>query len=169
MILSATGHRPEKLGFEYDLAGPYFDYIREEFRKIIIERKPDKCISGMALGTDQLFALVSIEMQIPVIAAIPFTGQESVWPQKSKDLYHEILSNPLVEEFVVFEGDYQPWKMLKRNCWMVDNSDAVAAVWDGCKGGGTYHCVEYARSKDKEIIYINPEGWRPVVDPLTLF
>jgi len=169
MILSATGHRPQKIGNEFDLVGPYSDYIKEEFRKIILERKPDKCISGMALGVDQLFSLVAIELQVPVIAAVPFKGQESIWPQKSKDLYNEILSNPLVEEYVVYKGGYQPWKMLKRNCWMVDNSDVVAAVWDNCKGGGTYHCVEYARSKDKEIIYIDPEGWRPRTKDLTLF
>ena len=169
MILAATGHRCSKLGFEYGLIGPYSDYIRQEFRKIILDRKPDKCISGMALGADQLFALVAIELGVPVTAAVPFKGQESIWPKKSKDLYYEILGNSLVDEYVVYEGDYQPWKMLKRNCWMVDNSDVIAAVWNNCKGGGTYHCVEYARSKDKELIYINPEGWRPVVEDLTLF
>ena len=169
MDLSVTGHRPQKIGKEFDLIGPYSDYIREEFKRILLDRKPDKGISGMALGVDQLFALSCIELNIPVIAAVPFKGQESIWPKKSKKLYYEILNNTLVEEFVVFEGGYQPWKMLKRNCWMVDNSDVTVAVWNNCKGGGTYHCVEYARSKDKEVIYINPDGWRPVVEDLTLF
>ena len=43
-----------------------------------------------------------------------------------------------------------------RNRWMVDNSDLVLAVFDGKKEGGTWNCVKYAKSKNKEIVVIKP-------------
>ncbi len=97
MIIAITGHRPNKLNNEYDLNGPCSSYLREEITKILLSEKPEKIVSGMALGVDTLYALLGIELQIPVIAAVPFIGQESRWPYKSQMLYREILDNPLVE------------------------------------------------------------------------
>ena len=34
-----------------------------------------------------------------------------------------------------------------RNRWMVDNRDALLALWDGVEQGGTWYTVHYARSK----------------------
>ena len=35
---------------------------------------------------------------------------------------------------------------------MVDNSDKVIAYFNGEKKGGTYNCIKYAESLNKEII-----------------
>ena len=37
---------------------------------------------------------------------------------------------------------------------MVNNSDLVIAVWNGSKGG-TNNCIDYAKKKNKDILYIN--------------
>jgi len=47
-------------------------------------------------------------------------------------------------------------KMQKRNEWMVDNCDLLIAVWNEDKSGGTYNCIQYAKSVNKEVIYVNP-------------
>lgn len=156
MIYAATGHRPNKLGNEYDLVGPYSEYIRGELKTILRNMKPEKVISGMALGVDTLWALVALELNIPVIAAIPFEGQERMWPAKSRSLYNLILTDKRVTKHVVCEGGYAAWKMQKRNEWMVDNCDILVAVWDGTFGG-TGNCVAYAKSVDKGILRINPQ------------
>ena len=44
--------------------------------------------------------------------------------------------------------------MQKRNKYMVDQSDLVIAVWDGKKVGGTWNTIKYAKSKEKQVIYI---------------
>jgi uncharacterized phage-like protein YoqJ len=122
-------------------------------------------ISGMALGVDMIFAELSLELNLPLIAAIPFVGQERVWKQHQKDRYYKILENPLVTKHIVCEGGYAPWKMLKRNEWMVDQlssrGDCLAAVWDG-SDGGTGHCAGYATEKNVEIERIDPSTWKKV-------
>lgn len=51
--------------------------------------------------------------------------------------------------------------MQKRNEWMVDNCDILIAVWDKSPGG-TKNCVDYAESKKKQIIYINPKNYEKI-------
>jgi uncharacterized phage-like protein YoqJ len=155
MILSVTGHRPNKLGNEYSLKGPFSNFIRQELRKVIEQEKPDELISGMALGVDMIFALLGIELQIPVIAAIPCVGQESRWPYESQKLYQSILENRIVTPHFVSDKTYTNSCMQDRNIWMIDNCQKLAAVWNGTSGG-TGNAVKYAKSIGREIIRINP-------------
>jgi predicted Rossmann fold nucleotide-binding protein DprA/Smf involved in DNA uptake len=50
---------------------------------------------------------------------------------------------------------YAAWKHQTRNEWMVDNSAAIIAVWDG-KPSGTANTVEYAQKQGKPVLVINP-------------
>jgi uncharacterized phage-like protein YoqJ len=155
MIVSFTGHRPNKLG-GYQIPNPIYTYIIQELNNILLKLKPEKAISGMALGWDQWAAQTCIDLQIPFIAAIPFVGQEKIWPQTSKDIYNALLQKA-VEQVIVCEGGYAAWKMQKRNEWMVDRSNIVIACFDGTNGG-TANCIRYAKEKNKELIIINPQG-----------
>jgi uncharacterized phage-like protein YoqJ len=111
-------------------------------------------ITGMALGVDQWAANIARKMKIPYIAAIPFEGQESKWPKRSQRTYRA-LRKLAMGETIVSPGEYSVEKMQIRNQWMVDNADAVIAVWDGTRGG-TKNCIEYAKSQNKQIYYIDP-------------
>lgn len=113
----------------------------------------------MAIGCDQLFAILAIENDIRLIAAVPFIGQEKIWPESSKLLYREILEHPNTEVVVVSEGGYSPQKMQVRNEWMVDRSDIMIAIWDGTNGG-TGNCVKYIKKCKKELIIINPQNYQ---------
>jgi uncharacterized phage-like protein YoqJ len=155
-IIAVTGHRPDKLSREYDMKGPCSLYVARELRRVLDEEKPDQIVTGMALGVDMIFAGVGIQAGIKVLAAVPFIGQESRWPQSSQDLYRRILDHPLVETHVVFPGGYEKWKLLQRNVWMVDRSNKLIAVWNGDTWGGTYHCLTYAKSQGREVIRIDP-------------
>lgn len=96
----------------------------------------------MALGVDQDFAQISIELAIPFTAALPFIGQEDRWPESSRK-YYEWLLERADDVVVVSPGGYSAAKMQVRNEWMVDNCDHLVAVWDGSEGG-TGNCVRYA-------------------------
>jgi uncharacterized phage-like protein YoqJ len=111
----------------------------------------------MALGFDQDLAYVSIEMAIPFIAAVPFVGQERIWPQEAKDFYNQLLS--VAESIVIVSpGEYSVDKMQARNEWMVDHCSILIACWDGSKGG-TGNCVKYAKEIRREIDLINPKDF----------
>lgn len=117
-------------------------------------------ISGMALGADQLFAkavLLGKDAGFPIrlIAAVPFHGQEGNWPRRSQEHYRLLLERCDRVE-VVSQGGYAPAKMQIRNCWMVDRSQVVLAVWDGSERGGTWNCLTYARQQKRTIVRLNP-------------
>jgi len=153
MIISGTGHRPSKIG-GFIIPNKTFNYICRTAEEILIRESPTKIITGMALGWDTWLAQIAYKLRIPFIAAVPFAGQDSVWPPQSKKLYAELLE--LADDVVVVsEGGYSSRNMQRRNEWMVDHSDKVLAVWDG-SNGGTGNCVAYARSIGREIIRIDP-------------
>jgi len=153
MIVAFTGHRPDKLG-GYKLPNPTYNYVCQEIEKALLELKPKKVISGMALGVDQWAANIACKLNIPFIAAVPFQGQERMWPPASKSIYNKLLGRA-EEVVIVCEGIYSPSKMQIRNEWMVDRCDQLIAIWDGTKGG-TGNCVAYALDLGRPIYRINP-------------
>lgn len=146
MIIAGTGHRPNKLGGYDNNARETLTLIALEWLR---EHKPDKVISGMALGWDQALATAAILRDIPFIAAVPFKGQEEAWPASSRSRYHAILAYA-DEVVIVSEGGYSAKKMQIRNEWMVNKADRILAMWDGTPGG-TGNCIRYARNIGKPI------------------
>ena len=152
MIVAVSGHRPSTLDVDYDeIHEPIFNKLKE----LLKELKPEKAITGMALGTDTYAALACIELNIPFMAAIPFIAQYNVWPDECKRAYYKILDKAS-EIKVISGGSYADWKYQKRNEFMVDNSDLLIAVFDGSEGG-TSNCVDYALKNNKKVIIINPK------------
>lgn len=148
MIISATGHRPSKLGGY----SPDIDNLLLKTAVKSLEGLATNVISGMALGWDMAIAEAAIVLDIPFVAAVPFRGQESRWPKNTQERYFSLLS--LAKDVVyVCEDGYAPWKMQKRNEWLVDNSDLVIALWNGTSGG-TSNCIKYAEKIDKKIINV---------------
>ena len=166
MKIAITGHRPNKLGNDYDLVSPLIlsikKYIVNYIKGGVLHNElmgvtlTPTLITGMALGIDTLFAEIAIENNMPFIAAIPCKNQWSMWPNKSVERYNRILSNPLCTIVNVSDKPYDSVCMQNRNVYMVNNCDILIAVWDGTSGG-TANCVKYAKSINKDIIYINPK------------
>lgn len=153
MIVAFTGHRPNKLG-GYKLPNPTYIHVCRQLEKTLLELKPSEAISGMALGIDQWAVNVCHKLGIPFTAAVPFLGQEKAWPEASQNTYHKLLKLAS-KTVIVCEGGYEAIKMQKRNEWMVDNCNTLIAVWDGTPGG-TGNCINYAKSVNRNTIYIDP-------------
>jgi uncharacterized phage-like protein YoqJ len=156
MTIAVIGHRPDKLGKEYDMRGPTSRKIYNSLDLLVTELRPRKMISGMALGVDMIFANLAINKGIDLVCAVPFEGQEMKWNQNSRKVYNAILRRSK-EVRVICGVGYAPWKMQKRNEWMVNNSDMLIAVWDVTEGG-TWNCVNYAVDKGREIRRIDPKS-----------
>lgn len=139
--LCGTGHRPNKLG-GYSQAVK--DQLRDLARWALLEaqarRGPLKVHSGMAQGWDWALAEACCELELTWVAAVPFVGQEAMWPQVTQREYQKLLG--LASEVVtVSEGGYSAAKMQARNEWMLRHSEAVLALWDGSPGG-TGNCLK---------------------------
>lgn len=157
MILGITGHRPSSLGCGYNIPNLIFNKVYNSIKQKFIELKPEKIISGAAQGVDTWAIMVAKELNIPYIAAVPFDGQDSLWPDSAKEEYNKIL-NSAERVVVVSFGLYSAEKMQIRNRWIVDNSDCLLAVWNGINRGGTYYTVKYAENKPQYSVHkINPK------------
>lgn len=153
MNLTVTGHRPDKLGGYRECK--MHSRVKEAIREALKRLTPDYGITGMAQGVDQWFAEECLALGIPFIAAIPFKGQEKMWPTEAQLRYHELLGKAHAKETICL-GGFAGWKMQKRNEWMVNQSHEVLAVWDG-SSGGTANCVAFAEKLGRPIHRINPK------------
>lgn len=156
-IIAITGHRPNKLGCEYDYDGPNSKRIFWGLVEFIKTYKPKLTISGMALGIDQLWVMASIYCEVPFIATIPFKGQELAWPEDSRKMYYDLLNDEYCQQIVyVCDSGYAIHKMQKRNEWMVNHCDILLSIFDGTDGG-TKNCCIFADKIGKYRININPK------------
>ena len=147
MILAGTGHRPNKLGgYGAEARFRLIDVAIEQLNEL----QPIKVISGMALGWDTALAEAALQLKLPLVAAVPFSGQESMWPFASRQRFKELLSQASEVHYVCAPG-YAAWKMQVRNQWMVDECDVLLALWNGTKGG-TANCVGYALGKQVKLV-----------------
>lgn len=151
MIYAGTGHRPDKLG-GYSIEA--YARLYTVARQFLLEQGCETIvISGMALGWDQALAHAAAVLGYHWIAAVPFAGQESAWPQESQLRYKQLI-NCCPEVVTVCPGGYSPSKMQLRNQWMVDNCDTVLAMWDG-SAGGTGNCIKYAEKRKRPIVNLH--------------
>lgn len=158
VIISVTGHRPNKL-YGYNMKDKRYISLKENFKEHLLKKKCTKAVSGMALGVDQLYAEAVIELKemghpIELIAAVPCRNHSCKWPRVSQEHYDELL-NKADKIVLVSDQSYEPHLMQLRNEYMVNISTDVIAIWDGTKSG-TGNCVRYAETIKRPITIINP-------------
>ena len=156
--IAVTGHRPNKL-YGYNLKNEKWISLGFQMRNFLKDRlnmyNEIECITGMALGVDQLFGLVALKLKkenynVKICSAIPCHGQELKWP--NKDYWQRIYDN--ADEIIyVHDGPYTNTCMQERNIFMVDRADEILAVWNGTSGG-TKNCIDYAKKQNKIITNI---------------
>lgn len=155
-----SGHRPEKLPWGTDEKDPRCAALKclmeRELRKLC-EAGVRNYIFGMARGADQYFleVLTGLKREYPIkiIAAIPCSGQQKLWPREEQRKYLVALGQ--CDETRILEGAYSEGCMLRRNRYMVERSELLMTVYDG-SGGGTGATVEYARARGVKLIAL----WR---------
>ncbi|MCK4787783.1 MAG: DUF1273 family protein [Desulfobacteraceae bacterium] len=156
-----TGHRKVASTFE----GPYHDKLTERLVTLLAELYGQgyrNFISGGALGADQDAATAVIRLKqlgylpgISLTIAQPFPSQASRWKGKSLLRYNNLLSQ--ADKVIAVSPDpFTISKLFIRNEWMVQHSHLIIAIWDGRKSGGTYACMNYAKSLNRRVITINP-------------
>jgi ribonuclease HI len=164
--VSFTGHRPHKLGRNgYAIDAPIRQWIRQmikaELQRLLAIYPDLEVIVGGALGVDTDAALVAIELGITYHVFAPCHEQYKTWKtQEDVNRWVEIWEKAPTTGGTtryIHEGPYNgPKCMDDRNKAMVDASNLVISVYDG-SSGGTKNCIDYARSKGKEIINFNPK------------
>ena len=155
-----TGHRSKSLPWGYNENSPLcFLFKLKLARKIkgLIKQGCLYFISGMAMGVDIIFAEIVIKLKkkydLQLEVAIPCENQTRGWSEYYVERYNKILAKS--DKISYISKNYFNGCMMKRNQYMVDNSDFVIAVYKKGTLGGTKNTIEYAVKQDKQIIYIN--------------
>jgi len=149
MIITWTGHRPDKLNHEWDGIGPWSDAIRLYMVQQIVKHNVKMFVSGLALGTDLLAAEVAIEHNLKLIAAAPCDNHTKGWNPVNLARIERIKGHSRCRYINVCPGPYEKWKMQARNIWMVNKGNGVSGIFDGSRGG-TANCLEYAMQQLKK-------------------
>lgn len=163
MTYGFTGHRPPKLGgYGKDATQKLYNFAHKVVRIHLDTEygyshgQNNTAIIGMAQGWDMAVASVCVGLEIKYTAAVPYPGQELVWPDPdTRAWYKEILRQ--AERTVLVNqstGGNAARALQLRNQWIVDHSEKIIALWDGEESGGTYNCIKYAERQKVEVINV---------------
>lgn len=169
-VLAGTGHRPDKLG-GYG-PSPIQTAVRAAIRERLLHYRLAHGLrgiyGGMALGFDTWWAEEALNLHIPVVAVVPFSGQEKRWPSRPRDgeqfspqqWYRMLLAR--CANVIVLHPTKPPnyrvacdW-MDERNLFMVRNAWGTVACYNGDVTGGTANTVRLVGRLQKPIDIINP-------------
>lgn len=162
--ISVTGLRKHKLNFaktEYvikeseiinkliELINPYIDIGYDTF------------LTGMATGSDTMFAKAIIEIKkkrddLILNAVIPFVDQPKQFSLDERKEYNDILKK--CEVIRIIDNEYKKDCYLKRNEYLVKNSSVLFAITDDINlaRSGTTFTINRAIKEGIEVVVINP-------------
>lgn len=118
-------------------------------------------LCGMAVGFDlaaaeAVLALRNELPEISLVAVIPFEGMERKFSEEDKVRFRDILTS--ADKVVSLAPHYSVELYSLRNNFLVDNSSAVIAYFDGSKGGTAYTVRRAIKRLHRYInLYINPQ------------
>lgn len=158
--VSFTGYRPEKLPF-FGEDDPLCAELKNRLLtqiEVLADDGAEEFCSGMARGVDTWAAEAVLELkrtrtEIRLTAVVPCPEQADKWGREQRERYNTILGK--CDKIITVSPSYTRSCMEKRNRALVDLCDLLVAVYDG-KTGGTMQTVNYAKSKNRQLIIISP-------------
>ena len=156
-----TGYRPSKFPFAFGEGEEYIKF-ENKLMSAIFSLPDEKCFTfytGMAMGFDiiaaetvLLFKELYKDINIKLVAVIPFENQASTYSEDWLERYRNILLK--CDEKIVLSDSYYKGSYQRRNEYMVDNCDYVLTYFDG-QSGGTKNTINYALKKGRFVINLN--------------
>ncbi len=114
--------------------------------------------SALALGTDQLFVKIALEMGIPLELVIPCSHYAEIFSTtEARDEYHHLLNRCQDIHRLPFD-DCSDDAYLTAGHWIVDHSDLVMLVWNGYPAagrGGTADVASYSRYVGRPFVHVH--------------
>lgn len=150
-----TGHRPEKISTS---RRKIKKMLKKEIQQAYNEGF-NVFITGVCRGVDIWAAEITLKLRrkhkdIKLICAIPYPDFYNRWTKQDQKLCTRILLAADLNKTI--SNSYSNDCYQKRNCWMVDHSARVIAVYNGEKSG-TQNTVNYANATEVPIVIINCE------------
>ena len=151
-----SGHRPMKLPWGMRESDPRClsarAWIAQQLEELYREGYR-RFLCGMAIGCDTYFADAVLDLKercpdVRLEAAVPCSDQASRWNRVQQEKYRQLLSQ--CDRVKTFQDSYSADCMQRRNRYMVDESSALVACFDG-RPGGTMSTLAYAMREGLEV------------------
>ena len=165
---AVTGHRPTRFKFkyqeDYSLCKKIKKAMREQFMKLYDEEGVHRVYVGGTLGVDMWAGEIVLRLKetpgyedIELVVVLPFPNHDTKWDERSRRRLRFLIRHS-IECITVGVSDSRD-SYVARNCYMVDNSDFMLAVYDNDRGTHTdpIQIVYYAEKENKRIIMIHPD------------
>lgn len=149
--ISFTGHRSYQGETESELYSLMERLYLEGYRTFL---------SGMAPGFDLAAAKATLHLReqyrdIRLVAVVPYDGFRDICHNTDRELYDMVIHQA---DRIVTVGDIRgKIGFLQRNNYLIDNSSAVIAWWNGGKKSGTGYTVHRAKRQHKPIYNLHPQ------------
>jgi len=117
-------------------------------------------VSCLADGADQVFARAVTDLGGRIEVVVPAERYREGLPEDAQGQYDHLLAQAVAVRRLPF-GDSTSESHMVASKLMVDEADALYAVWDGkpARGyGGTADVVAYARDRGTPVRVIWPDG-----------
>lgn len=127
--------------------------------ELISVTRPLVGVTSLAVGVDQLFAKVVLELGGTIHAVLPFSDIERSFSPEDLPSYRRLVEQATVE--VISEPGSDQDSYLAAGQRVVELSELVLAVWNGKPAlgkGGTADVVAYASVRHVPLVLIDPES-----------
>lgn len=137
-------------------------FVREEIATALARRGNDLIgVSSLAAGADQIFASQVLDGGGQLLVVVPCARYEASFDDAAAlARFRELLLAAVMVEQLPFSEPSEA-AFLAAGHRVIDESDALIAVWDGLPArglGGTGDAVAYAKSRGKDVEIIWPTG-----------
>ena len=143
--------------------------MRRELAALLGDVAPLTGVTSLAIGADQLFAEVVLELKGDLEAVIPFPDYDRTFTNETDLARYRLLKAASKRLEILPDGATHDQAYLNAGRRVTDLSDLLVAVWDGEPSlglGGTADVVDYAAAIGKRVVQFNPvshgvNSWNP--------
>lgn len=163
MIVSFTGHRPEKIAGWGLSSGAVEVAIRKSVAREIVELVGEGAttfMSGMAPGFDLWAADEVLRLRgegrigagVRLLLAVPYPGFERSFAAEYRPLYESVMT--AADEVIYVCPGYHHGCYSRRNDYLAQNADTLLAYYEGSEGG-TRYTIRKADKLGKRVINLH--------------
>jgi hypothetical protein len=174
--IGVTGHRklsPQQLTALEPIVKKAIENIIHYHQNVYNNKPRVEFASAIAIGADTLFANIAlIFFSGDLKIYLPFEKEEYLKDfetPEDKEAFENLVNDPKVKKVTTLnklaDGDRDN-HYLNVGQTIVDDTDYLIAIWDEQKAkgtGGTAEVVEYARTKGKNVLVINPDDEKFII------
>ncbi len=147
MFVTGIAPSPKRLHERSDLPSGELVFLAKRALKFY---RATHLLTSLNPGWEQALAKAAVELDLPIIVAVPYRGQGEGWSREARRTYEDLLSR--AREVYNLKGEYSEDAGLDAHLWQMEKADTVLALWDYEFGGETFAVMKDALDCGKNVV-----------------